>query len=145
MSNITMKNLVPLLVVFANIYLMMFVNMTSGCGVTDEYEVHVTNRLPSPQLRLHCASKNDDLGYHNIDRDYDFNWRFCENWTGNTLFFCHLWWNNSDIAFDVFKSQDHDNPCLRGKCYWEARTDGIYFSGGQTPSDFQKKYDWNKS
>ncbi|EYU39654.1 hypothetical protein MIMGU_mgv11b017487mg [Erythranthe guttata] len=106
-----MKNLVPFLVVFANIYLMMFVNMTSGCGITEEYEVHVTNRLPSPQLRLHCASKNDDLGYHNIDRDYDFNWRFCENWTGNTLFFCHLWWNNNDVAFDVFKSHD-DNPCL---------------------------------
>ncbi|KAK4402398.1 S-protein11 [Sesamum angolense] len=117
---------------------------SADCIATSEYEVHVFNRLPDPKLKLHCASKDDDLGYHEIVQNYDFNWKFCDSFTKRTLFFCHLWWLNKDAAFDVFKSKSSDD-CDRYLCLWEARSDGIYFSSGSPPKLFRKKFAWNVS
>ncbi|PIN24462.1 hypothetical protein CDL12_02813 [Handroanthus impetiginosus] len=89
---------------------------TFSCKIPIEYEVHVVNKLPSPRLELHYASGDDELGCHNIIQNYDFNLRFCEDYTGTILFFCHLWCTNKEIAFDVFKSRWPER-CLCGKCY----------------------------
>ncbi|KAL8052048.1 hypothetical protein ABFX02_06G188000 [Erythranthe guttata] len=132
-----MKNLIPFLVLFANVVLTV-----SDCTFTDEIEIHVINRLPFPQLRFHCASGDDDLGYHNVNPNYDFHWKFCTDFVPSTLFFCHLWWNNKDVSFDVFSTKTYYR-CLEGKCYWEARTDGIYFADGEDPTQFRKAYNWN--
>lgn len=61
------------------------------------WEVHVLNHLPdnTNPLRLHCQSRDDDLGFHSISQQQDFNWHFCENFFHTTLFFCHLWWNSN--------------------------------------------------
>ncbi|KAL3650277.1 hypothetical protein CASFOL_006680 [Castilleja foliolosa] len=129
------------------LYILFFLNIFQTNGsldkvcFTDKYEVHVINRLPNPQLEIHCASKDDELGHLKVDPCYDFHWTFCDGYHGKTLFFCHLWWKNTDAAFDVFTSEQSDR-CFRGKCTWEARPDGIYFAGGQ--SDFKKFYDWKK-
>lgn len=137
-----MKNLITYLVLFATIFLK--IEAIKRCRITDGYEVHVINRLPNPKLRLHCASGDDDLGYHNTTTNYDYNFSFCESYLGKTLFFCHLYWSKYDAKFDVFTSSNSEK-CRRGKCIWEARTDGIYFSGGQVPSEFQKLYNWNRT
>lgn len=136
-----MKISVAYFILFATIFLRT--GTAKHCGITERYDVQVMNRLPNPQLRLHCASGNDELGYHNIVTNDNFHWSFCDSYTGKTLFFCHLWWGNQDISFDVFTSK-FGEKCLRGKCLWEARPDGIYFSGGQQPSAFRKMHDWKK-
>ncbi|KAK4489713.1 hypothetical protein RD792_000347 [Penstemon davidsonii] len=90
-------------------------------------------------LRLHCASGDDDLGFHTTPVNFDFKWHFCDNFWGNTLFFCHLWWGSKNISFDVFKSSmDYD---CGPDCYWEVKSDGIYFS--VNPTEYlEKKYSW---
>lgn len=142
-----MKNMIPHLILFANILVTLMLQTTSGCSVTDEYEVHVISKLPVPPMLLHCASGDDDLGYWKTTIKYDFHWKFCESYLGNTLFFCHLWWNKKQAVFDVFKQKDQkkDQPCTSGKCFWEARPDGIYFAGGANPGSFKKMYGWNAS
>ncbi|CAI9759772.1 unnamed protein product [Fraxinus pennsylvanica] len=117
--------------------------MKLRCPITDKYEVRVVNNLPNT-LRLHCASGDDELGFHNLYVNKDFHWEFCESYLGNTLFFCHLFWGSKDIAFDVFKSKKK-RRCRRGACYYAAKPDGIYFSGYYPPRTLEKIYDWKTS
>ncbi|PIN04743.1 hypothetical protein CDL12_22721 [Handroanthus impetiginosus] len=47
----------------------------SGCFfLTWKHEVHIIRHFPpkSSPLKLHCASKNDDLGYQTLSTDQDF-------------------------------------------------------------------------
>lgn len=111
------------------------------------WEVHVLNHLPdnTNPLRLHCQSRDDDLGFHSISQQQDFNWHFCENFFHTTLFFCHLWWNSNmgpkNKAFDVFSPSLRSN-CTSGVCSWAANMDGIYFTGESPPSNWHKAWDW---
>lgn len=114
------------------------------CFLTNKYEVYVVNNLPTntPPLRLRCQSKNNDLGYHNLTTNGNFNFHFCEK-LDITLFFCHLWWKNKEISFDVFDSKWRGHPCDKnGVCYWAAKEDGIYFSVANPPDRLDKVYGW---
>ncbi|OIT26808.1 hypothetical protein A4A49_56405, partial [Nicotiana attenuata] len=114
------------------------------CIFTDRYEVHIINQLPSdsPQLQIHCASKDNDLGYNNVAVNEDFNWSFCESEFVNTLFFCHFWWGSEERRFNVF-----DDPyyCVSDQkvynylmyCKWEVRPDGFYL---EQYNDTNKSY-----
>lgn len=133
------KNMILCLLFLANL-LQTMAESKLNCRITDKYEVHVVNNLPS-NLRLHCASGDNDLGHHILGRNTDFHWEFCESYLGNTLFFCHLFWGSKDIAFDVFRSQDK-RRCPRGACFYAAKPDGIYFSGYYPPRALEKIYDW---
>ncbi|KAL8038043.1 hypothetical protein ABFX02_11G077900 [Erythranthe guttata] len=116
------------------------VQTMSVCFWGAHVKVKVVDNLPpnSPQLFMHCASADDDLGNHTLTNGQDFHFKFCFN--GRTLFFCHLWWNGKQRAFDVYNSRTcQDN---KGICYWEARSDGIYHSEDNPPNDAYKVYDW---
>ncbi|KAI3458956.1 hypothetical protein Pfo_015619 [Paulownia fortunei] len=106
-------------------------------------EVRVVNNLPqkSPPLLLHCASKNDDLGYRTLPINKDFHFEFCSNFF-NTLFFCHLWWGKKSIVFDAYNVNWKGNRCTDGECYWAAKSDGIYFSGYYPPKNLTKRLFW---
>ncbi|KAI3467765.1 hypothetical protein Pfo_024428 [Paulownia fortunei] len=112
------------------------------CLFTLKYAVHVVNNLPpnSPSLLLHCASGNDDLGNHTLTANQDFHFDFCINF--KTLFFCHLWWNGKNIAFDVYSYKWPTQRCVDGVCYWAAKSDGIYHSKHYPPKDLTKEYSW---
>ncbi|KAL8052045.1 hypothetical protein ABFX02_06G187700 [Erythranthe guttata] len=137
-----MKNLVNYLTLLACIFLTMSPT-TTGCFITRKYTIHMVNKLPSPQLKLHCASKDNDLGYQTTSQNYDFSWTFCESFWSNTLFFCSLAWKNNHVTFDVFTSKKNA-LCFDGTCYYEIWEDGIYFAGGNAPRILQKKYDWQQ-
>ncbi|KAI3470519.1 hypothetical protein Pfo_027182 [Paulownia fortunei] len=113
------------------------------CFFTWKVEVFVVNNLPSnsASLKLHCASKDDDLGNHMLKTNQYFHWTFCENFFPNTLFFCHLWWGSKQRTFDAFKSKWKQK--YSGHDYWVVKSDGIYFSFFNSTKDFIKKYDWN--
>ncbi|XP_011084392.1 uncharacterized protein LOC105166650 [Sesamum indicum] len=128
------------------LFLFILVNIQtfvwSDCLFTWKYDLYVVNYLPSNSapLKLHCASKNDDLGYHTLANGEDFHWSFCENFFPNTLFFCHLWWGSKQKSFVVFKSKwgaQHLHLY-----YWVAKSDGIYLSNINSTESLVKKYDW---
>ncbi|KAL6504089.1 hypothetical protein OROGR_026012 [Orobanche gracilis] len=114
------------------------------CIFTPRAHIHIINRLDdpkSPPLKLHCASKNDDLGFHTLSFTQEFTWTFCENFLPTTLFFCHLWWGSKQIMFDAFKQESVESLPLQ--FYWYAMTDGIYMS--RKPHDLSlmvKSFDW---
>ncbi|XP_057803731.1 S-protein homolog 5-like [Salvia miltiorrhiza] len=113
--------------------------------ITNRYEVHVTNKLPpkSAPLKLHCASKNDDLGNHILSLNQEIHWSFCDNFFWNTLFHCGASWGSKTCAFNAFN--DHWNGrCDTGFCYWEVRADGFYMSKhNDDPTSFNKYADWS--
>ncbi|KAL7109661.1 hypothetical protein ACP275_06G188000 [Erythranthe tilingii] len=117
-----------------------------GC-LTFKVQVHVVNNLPpNSNLRLHCASGDDDLGFHNITVNYDFKWKFCNSFWGDTLFFCNLWWGNKSVGFDAYKNGGKPN-CFHdlnvgGIYYWAVKSDGIYSSCDIPPKALTKMYDW---
>ncbi|GFP91820.1 hypothetical protein PHJA_001326000 [Phtheirospermum japonicum] len=117
------------------------------CIFTGKVAIQVNNRLDinSPPLKIHCASKDDDLGNHTIYSGDGFNWTFCENLFHTTLYFCHLWWGSrwgsKQKAFDVFKETLVEVKRLH--FYWHAFPDGIYFTAYDAPLVYTKVYDWD--
>ncbi|KAL3642170.1 hypothetical protein CASFOL_012985 [Castilleja foliolosa] len=111
------------------------------CLFSRRVTVHIVNQLPAntSPLFLRCQSKDNDLGKHALYyQPNEFTFSFCSGFT--TLFFCHLRWNEKDISFDVFNSV---GDCAKDNtCYYEARSDGIYFSQYYPPKDFTKVRDW---
>lgn len=130
------KNILLVVFLWANILEAM------ACSVTRKYQVQVINRLPDnvKPLVLHCASGNDELGTHTLYVGQIFQWKFCDNFFSNTLFFCHLWWGPNDRSFNVFVSK-HSNDCGSYDCIWIAKYDGIYYQDGAS-GELIKKYDW---
>lgn len=77
-------------------------------------------------MRIHSASGDDDLRFHDLLVHQEFNWSFNMNFQGTTLFFCHFWWANKDKSFEVFNRDIGTNYCSTN-CYWFVKEDGFYF------------------
>uniref|UniRef100_M1DD62 S-protein homolog n=1 Tax=Solanum tuberosum TaxID=4113 RepID=M1DD62_SOLTU len=119
----------------------------------EKQEVHIHNDLPqnTPQLEVHCASGDDDLGHRYPGIGTEFNWSFCP--TFSTLYFCHFWWNGKDLRFDVFNNSD---ACVRNRghgfipydtsdCHWQVKDDGFYigyFNQNVGQVIYTKYLDW---
>ncbi|WOG89239.1 hypothetical protein DCAR_0208476 [Daucus carota subsp. sativus] len=120
--------------------------------------IYVTNSVPSDSpnpVTTHCQSRDDDLGYHTLHVNQYITWSFHPSLGGSTLFFCHLWWGDKNVAFNAYEEKRF---CVRrGKlpwqiksntCYWESRADGIYFNKVNDPNDspsWVKNYPWTVS
>ncbi|KAI5682182.1 hypothetical protein M9H77_03410 [Catharanthus roseus] len=115
---------------------------------TKKVHVHVANGLSNNKtfVRVHCQSKDDDIGYHDLYIKQEIQWSFKMNWIDTTLFFCHFWWNNFDTSFDVFNASFGQANCGQDPniCYWLVKEDGFYFSGKEhpTPNDFSLVNNW---
>nr|KJB26088.1 hypothetical protein B456_004G224700 [Gossypium raimondii] len=101
------------------------------------WHVHTINGLSNGKMLLvHCKSKDNDLGIHNLTAGAEFSWQFKLSVTGRTLFWCYMAYDNFHAALNVF----WDNPiffnkCNNDNCIWIAKDDGIYFR------NFAKKVD----
>ncbi|KAG5588363.1 hypothetical protein H5410_048797, partial [Solanum commersonii] len=98
-----------------------------------EYEIHVINKLPinTPQLKVHCASKDDEIANKYVAINEDLHWSFCESFSLSTLYFCNFWWgpkNKSITVFDdvIFCIHHGLYENLLHYCKWEVRQDGFY-------------------
>ncbi|KAL8538707.1 hypothetical protein ACS0TY_000646 [Phlomoides rotata] len=94
-------------------------------------------------MKVHCRSKNDDLGEHFLNPKDDYKFSFCDNIFLRTVFSCNLSWGNKEADFKAFTSEDSYDICIRDICTWEARPDGIYVSDRRS-GGFIKMYDWKK-
>ncbi|KAL7209791.1 hypothetical protein ACSBR1_031370 [Camellia fascicularis] len=95
------------------------------------FEVHITSQVPNTPgpLKIHCQSKDDDLGVHFLNFGQEFYWRFRENFTKTTLFFCRFQWNSKDTSFNVFFRNMVDyckEPREPWLCFWQVKPDGFY-------------------
>jgi len=114
-----------------------------------KWHVYVVNELNNKQsLLVHCQSKDDDLGSHQLSQGGNFTWTFRVNFSHSTLFWCHVKRDNnngcdSGASFDVFWYDEHlFRKCHWKNCLWKVRDDGIYlttFYATQTPEFY---YHW---
>ncbi|KAF3676082.1 hypothetical protein P3S67_009022 [Capsicum chacoense] len=109
--------------------------------------VHVVDGLASnnPPLKLHCASGDNELGWHYPKTGDDFNFSFTPSEVVTTIFFCHFWWGAKDSAFEVYNTDGNCGKDNSQICYWLVKEDGFYFAHDhESPpaSAYVKKSGW---
>ncbi|KAK7264828.1 hypothetical protein RJT34_32440 [Clitoria ternatea] len=95
--------------------------------------VSIKNKLGSGKnMTLHCQSKDNDLGTHDIADGDEYGWEFSDNVFGTTLFFCDLGWEKvADYHFNTYSFGRDFVRCNAG-CSWLVSAEGIYGLNGQT-------------
>lgn len=123
---------------------------------TPRYEVHISSSLPinSNPLKLHCKSRDDDLGDVELRTNEELKFHFNEHFLGGTLYFCHFYWGPKDTSHDIFNDKIADKCGLISKgysftfiygCYWKIAEDGFYFNSQELPQpdkQYTKLYGW---
>lgn len=135
-----MIKIIFLIFIIANLFQPFAHGSCPGLQIA-RYKIHVINLLPknSAPMTLHCASGDNDLGFHQLRVGDDFHWSFCRQFFGKTLFFCHLWWNGKEISFDVYNEFRQNDFNLN---VWAVKSDGIYFTKDRLLSSLKKFYSW---
>ncbi|KAL6517351.1 hypothetical protein OROMI_033052 [Orobanche minor] len=69
-----------------------------------KHTIRIYSSLPtnSPQLILHCFSKDDDFGNHTLSHGSVFGWHFRVNMFGTTKYRCDFWWGKKAKRIAVF-------------------------------------------
>ena len=89
-------------------------------------------------LKIHCKSKDDDLGVQLIHPLDAFEFSFKARVSGRTLFFCSFQWKGAFKWFDIYKV-DRD-ACERGRCYWNITQDELCMINGPEQAKFCYPY-----
>ncbi|CAL1358812.1 unnamed protein product [Linum trigynum] len=84
--------------------------------------IHVTNKLSSKILIVHCESKEDDLRAHTVEIDDDFEWSFEPNVFFTTLYSCNLRVEGRRLSFAAY-DQGSDGAKYH---YWVVYDRGLY-------------------
>lgn len=83
--------------------------------------VHILNMLDDGQsIKLHCRSKDDDIGNFILEQGEAAEWSFSINFWGTTLFYCDMQFSNSSkisYHFDAFSTERDWERCY-SKCRW---------------------------
>ncbi|OVA10709.1 Plant self-incompatibility S1 [Macleaya cordata] len=110
--------------------------------------VSIVNEIADKQiLTIHCKSKDDDLGEHKLEYGQDFHWKFHINLFGTTLYWCSMWWTDSNGrliqgSFDTYKADRDWIRCGR-HCKYPVRQDGVYGYWEETQI-YKLVYPWPK-
>lgn len=123
-----------------SLFLFSFLTIFLTASASGDFEIHVTDRIRQGSLRIHCASGDDDLGYHNLYNGQEIMWKFNPDIFGRTIYFCHFWWGKQSKRFDVYNKRTEDQYV-----YWLATRDGFYYADHNAPfpsDQWSKKYDW---
>ncbi|KAL7155161.1 hypothetical protein ABFS83_03G056800 [Erythranthe nasuta] len=124
--------------------LVVSANLLEACFLTTEYRVLIDLDLSLGfvyPLTIHCWSGNEDLGTHMMylaDGITKYDWRFCENFIGKSVYTCEFWWNGKDKTFQVFNSDTSDHDCAaESTCTWHVKKHGFYLNGND-----RRSYKW---
>ncbi|GMH29328.1 hypothetical protein Nepgr_031171 [Nepenthes gracilis] len=77
------------------------------------------------EITVHCKSKDDDLGVHNIGAGESYGWHFRPNFLGSTLFFCGFNWENKHVVADVYTYERDYGRCYK-HCNWIVDETGVH-------------------
>ncbi|GAB2288934.1 hypothetical protein Dimus_023240 [Dionaea muscipula] len=141
-----MRNLFALVI---PIIAFFYLNIADLCSGTTHLAIH--NAVPSGVVWVRCQSGDEDLNLHKLhpDKWYGFKVRYGGLFTG-TLYFCHFYWEDKDISFDVYNlEKTRDWIEINGRYYycfehydWEIREDGFWTRCGHCPKENYAACDW---
>ncbi|PPS14572.1 hypothetical protein GOBAR_AA06033 [Gossypium barbadense] len=78
-------------------------NNNNSFSLRTTWHVHTVNDLSEGKILLvHCKSKDNDLGIHNLTVGVEFSWKFKLQIFGGTLFWCYMAYDNFHAAFNIF-------------------------------------------
>ncbi|CAL1396371.1 unnamed protein product [Linum trigynum] len=93
----------------------------------EKTRVMVQNDLQGGQeMKVHCKSKDDDIGVHFLKQHGSISWKFRPSFWGNTLFFCYFNWGEGFKHIDVYhqyRDEDDFTGCHHF-CHWLVRATG---------------------
>lgn len=137
-------------------FLLLILSLINMMQITNAFvlspKVILTFRSDLPKdsnlLKVHCQSKDDDIGVRTLNPGDQFSFSFRMNIFGTTLFHCNLVWGSKHNHFEVFNQKR--SYCYGRKlfkniyCTWLMKDSGIYLALGPnpSPSDFHFLYPW---
>ncbi|KAF6153234.1 hypothetical protein GIB67_036580 [Kingdonia uniflora] len=96
--------------------------------------VYVINNINNPSnahLTVHCKSRDNDLGVHNLAVNFFTTWSFREDVLLETRFWCEMSFNDLGVVrhgtFDVYGQSFHNKFNN-----WSVRRNGLYYSSGDS-------------
>ncbi|XP_022138779.1 S-protein homolog 5 [Momordica charantia] len=93
--------------------------------------VNITNILEShQQLTVHCKSKDDDLGFHQLPPLISYAFDFRPNVWISTLFFCSFQWPGSFHYFEIYNQKRDEDLCTL--CLWIVGEKGLCLYNSKT-------------
>ncbi|XP_010543913.1 PREDICTED: pumilio homolog 15-like [Tarenaya hassleriana] len=115
----------------------------SHAGLYDRNHVAIRNALEhNKTLKVHCKSKDNDLGFHLLGPDTVYRFKFHDNFGLSTLYWCNLWQGPHYKHYQVFVAYRSIWFWRADKTVmWEAREDGIYEYVDDTHAVFKYKWD----
>ncbi|KZV34049.1 hypothetical protein F511_02822 [Dorcoceras hygrometricum] len=107
------------------------------------YHVHIINGFKnnSNPLKVHCRSKDDDLGEHKLGINGEISWHFKVRLDGSTLFYCDAKKGQHSKHFNAFDATVEGSKCdISSHCYWLLAEGGFYFSTDNFT--WMKQFEW---
>ncbi|EPS72825.1 hypothetical protein M569_01933 [Genlisea aurea] len=117
-------------------------NASEGCFLfSGKTHVAIWRNISSNWLpvRVHCFSKDDDLGNHTLYGSQNFEWSFCNDVVVGSQFFCHAWWGNRNGGFTAFAAEKTRSP---GWNTWAIKDDGFFYTNRRELLYLEKMCDW---
>ncbi|PIA31845.1 hypothetical protein AQUCO_04800027v1 [Aquilegia coerulea] len=102
----------------------------SGLFIGKTYVYIINNLGPNIKFNYHCKSADDDLGERSLNFNEEWHWKFQTNWFDTTLFWCNMWWTDTNGrqvsgSTDIYKAKRDKTKCYR-RCRYYVKADGIY-------------------
>ena len=108
--------------------LLIFLDRLSDTKV----HVRIVNDLSNGvDLNVHCKSKDDDLGVHQLHSNENFEFRFGQQFFGASLFFYRFWWGSTGHWFDIY-DDDRDQTRCYERCWWLVKETGPFLLNRDT-------------
>ncbi|KAK4756429.1 hypothetical protein SAY87_006556 [Trapa incisa] len=136
------KNKVTTILILRLLMLFLWVAATFELVEDARRMVHVIvlNKLPPGQnFTVHCKSKDDDLGVHELGPQQAYTFHFHGNIFGTTLFFCGINTDYGNGVYDIYDRRRDRDRCFI--CIWDVKQDGVYgYREGSNSSDIFLKW-----
>ncbi|KAK3429290.1 hypothetical protein EUGRSUZ_E00708 [Eucalyptus grandis] len=119
----------------------LFVTRCVGKSIWKKTYVEMkSNMADGITVRVHCKSKQDDLGFHDVTTRRSWSFSFTPNFFGNTLFFFVAFHGPVNFIFDIYDQNRDEMQC--STCIGKISPDGPCLLDKMTRG-FTKCSPWN--
>ncbi|KAM1635621.1 hypothetical protein ACFX13_013933 [Malus domestica] len=126
----------------ALLLLLLMLILIMSDAVTVGIENYLWDQSGDSPLKVHCKSKDDDLGVHAVPLADSYEFKFHPNIWRTTLFYCSFEWPGQFHHFDIY-DQGRDGGCVLDDsvCLWRIQVNGPCRFNGYTGS-YDLLYAW---